>query len=179
MQAVPCSRTALGQLRVSTSGRLKPSRSHRVRVVANWAGVLTCIWVIWGLGGDDFSIDSTSRFLRPLLQWLFGSASRETLDVLHLVVRKGAHALEYGVLALLTLRALTVSWVLSIGRGAVIALGLVLVVAAADEWRQTFSSERQGAWTDVLLDLAGSVSTVGIVQALPRSARQRLVATPN
>ena len=117
--------------------------------------------------------------MRPLLKWIVGSASAETLDTLHLIVRKGAHAFEYGVLTLLTLRALTVSWVLSLGRGVMIAVGLVLVVATADEGRQTFSSERQGVWADVLLDLTSSVSAVGLAHALPGWARQKLIATPH
>ena len=94
--------------------------------------------------------------------------------MLHLAIRKIAHAFEYGALALLTLRASIVTWTVPAGRGVWLAIGLVLMVAAADEGRQVVSRERQGAWTDVLLDLAGAGSILGAVQVLPGWARRRL-----
>ena len=78
--------------------------------MATWVALMALTVLIWSLGGDEFSSVATSRFLRPLLDWLFPGLSAERLDAVHFAIRKGAHALEYGVHALLTLRAVVVTW---------------------------------------------------------------------
>lgn len=142
-----------------------------------WAAVVASTALIWSLGGDDFSSGATSRFLRPLLDWLFPGLSAEHRDAVHFAIRKGAHALEYGLHALLTLRAVLVTWGLPVQRGAILAIAVALALAAADESRQSFSDTRGGAWTDVLLDLAAAGLSVGAVQVLPRRAKRILVGT--
>ena len=159
---------------VSAGRRLRRPLPFRGRVIVSWVAVVAWIAIVLGLGGDGFSTDSTSRILHPLLEWLFASAPPESLDILHWLIRKGAHAFEYGVLALLTLRALTVTRTVPATRGIWLAIGFVLMVAVADEGRQVFSRERQGAWTDVLLDLTGAGASLGAVQVLPGSARRKL-----
>ncbi len=142
--------------------------------IATWGAVVAWTWVIWDLGGDDFSTESTSRILRPLLQWLLPGISAESLDTVHFVVRKGVHAFEYGMLALLALRALLFTWALPEAHAFVLALGFALALATADEGRQTLSDARGGAWTDVLLDLAVANGAVATVQVLPVWARRIL-----
>lgn len=51
-------------------------------------------------------MDETSRFIRPLLEFLFPAASAETITLYHAFIRKCAHFTEYAVLALLAYRAL-------------------------------------------------------------------------
>ena len=143
----------------------------RREVVLAW-GVFA-IWaaVIWGLGGEDFGTDSTSRFLRPLLEWLLPGLSAAGLDLAHLSIRKAFHAFEYGLLGLLALRALRLTWRMSLTRAALIAVGVALALAAADESRQALSETRGGAWTDVLLDVAGASAAIAVVRVLPRRAK--------
>jgi len=53
---------------------------------------------------DAFSANETSRFIVPVLSYLFPSFSSRQIDVGHLVVRKFAHITEYFILALLAYR---------------------------------------------------------------------------
>jgi hypothetical protein len=59
--------------------------------------------VLWGLfiftmSTSSFSAFNTSRFIEPMLRWFFPLASRETIGLLHALVRKSAHFTEYAVL---------------------------------------------------------------------------------
>ena len=76
-------------------------------------------------------------------------------------VRKGAHVVEYAVLAVLARRAWALTdavrgWGLTAARLAWLALGLAVACAALDEYRQSFTRSRQGSVWDVLLDAAGA-----------------------
>jgi VanZ family protein len=151
--------------------------SMRREAITTWAALMALTVLIWNLGSDDFSSIETSRFLRPLLDWLFPGLSAEGLDAVHFAVRKGAHALEYGVHAVLTLRAVVITWGLSFPRSAILAIAFALALAACDEGRQSFSDTRGGSWTDVLLDLTAAGLSVAAVQALPGRTKRTLVGT--
>ena len=145
--------------------------------MATWAALMALTVLIWSLGGDEFSSVATSRFLRPLLDWLFPGFSAERLDAVHFAIRKGAHALEYGVHALLTLRAVAGYLGSSRSRSAILAIAFALALAAGDDGRQSFSDTRGGAWTDVLLDLTAAGLSVTAVQVLPGRAKRIFVGT--
>lgn len=125
-----------------------------------WLSVGLWIGIIQSLGGDVFSSSETSRFLGPLLRWLFPDSGAELLSAIQFAIRKAAHFVEYGILALLWLRA----WRLSFDgpqRNAVLAsVAMVVAVAAVDEWRQAQSADRTGATSDVFLDTLGGVSAL-------------------
>src|SRR6266581_2485460 len=53
-----------------------------------------------------WSADATGSLLLPLLRWLLPEAAPEQLEAMHWLVRKAAHATEYGVLAVLWRSAL-------------------------------------------------------------------------
>ena len=76
-----------------------------------WLSALLWIAIIQSLGGNDFSSSETSRLLGPLLLWLFPDSSTELLHSVQFGIRKAAHVVEYGILALLWHRA----WRLSRG----------------------------------------------------------------
>lgn len=156
----------------------KPQRSGR-RALCAWAVVVIWTLLISAFSSDAFSADSTSRFIRPLLRWLFPDALPEILDRLHAAVRQGAHAFEYGVLALLSFRALRLSADSSPGRTFALALLLVLAVASADETHQALSPARTGSPWDVALDLAGGALALALLAALLRSPKVgRLFSAP-
>jgi VanZ family protein len=132
-----------------------------------WSGV-----VLWA-GSEQGSEAVTSRFIRPLLEWLLPSALPETLSSLHWGIRKGAHLAEYGLLAFLAARALASRRSLLAARHALGALAWVALVASCDEARQAFSDSRSGSSADVALDLAGGavgLAAAGVAQRL-RSGR--------
>jgi len=101
-------------------------------------------------------MSETSRFIRPLLEFLFPNTTEETLVIYHGYIRKFAHLTEYAILAFWASRAFSGSsknilrrvWYL-------FALLLVLLVALIDETNQSFLASRTGSIWDVGLDFLG------------------------
>jgi VanZ family protein len=85
-------------------------------------------------------------------------AREPLLDVL---LKKGAHFSEYGILALLWLRALDPAR-LGLGRpqAAVAALLAAALYAISDETHQAFVPGRHPAGVDVLIDSAGASTAI-------------------
>jgi VanZ family protein len=127
-----------------------------------WLTVALWAVLIWALSGDDFSAGATSRFLGPLVRWLFPSISAGAMEWIHAAVRKGAHLLEYGVLALLALRALRLSAETAWLRSAALALALAVSVAVADEAHQAREAQRTGSPIDVAVDGAGGLVALAV-----------------
>lgn len=122
-----------------------------------WLPVLLWSAVVLLLGSDDGSAHTTSRFIGPLLRWLLPDAPQATLDQLHFLLRKAAHLVEYGVLALLARRALAATGRRSPWPATLLALLFALAIALLDEGRQAHSATRTGSARDVALDLGGGV----------------------
>lgn len=117
------------------------------------------IWTIFtlGLGSGAASMTETSRFIGPLLRFLFPTADADTLYLYHAAIRKMAHIFLYGVLCLLALRAFRIY-----RRQIVLALCYVGLVAVVDEVNQSFDPARTATPWDVLLDLFGGAIAVVI-----------------
>ena len=111
------------------------------------------IWTILtlGLGTALGSMSETSRFIRPLLEFLFPSANPESITFYHGVIRKFAHLFEYGVLGLLAIRAFSTERVRPI-----LAIAFVALTACVDELNQSFNPGRTSSPWDVLLDVLGA-----------------------
>ena len=139
---------------------LQPARRHLLR--AWWPAV---VWI--GLIGfestDCFSSANTIGFLYPLMVRIFGQIDPEAFFLWHHYLRKTGHVVGYGILALLLLRgwratlARTREWH---WRSAIFAWLGTAVVAAMDEWHQTFIPSRNGSVRDVALD---SVAGLGFL----------------
>ena len=129
--------------------------------------VLWMAAILWFSSGD-FSADQTRAFLMPLLRWLAPWATEGQLLAAHRAIRHAAHAVEYGILAVLWIRAL----VRGIALGARPAAGLSIAVAVAwacvDEWHQSTIASRTGSLWDVLLDGAGATAATLIVLVVRR-----------
>jgi VanZ family protein len=121
---------------------------------------------------DNFSATNTSRIIGPLVLWLFPHTSAETLEVIHLVIRKIAHFSEYGVLAVLAARAFLgsphsflsqwwflVSWI------------LVASYALIDEYHQSFVPSRSPSIYDSLIDVIGGSAVLLFLWARARRKR--------
>lgn len=92
---------------------------------------------------------------------IFGFSSVPSTEMpifgfLDIIVKKGGHALGYGLLALFYLRGLKgdgkdlkIPWLY-------LAWMMTLVYSATDEFHQSFVSGRQPAATDVLIDALGA-----------------------
>ena len=126
------------------------------------------IWTIFtlGLGSGAASMGETSRFIRPLLEFLFPAADADTLYLYHAAIRKLAHLFQYGVLGLFALHAFTY-----FKRPVVFALSFVALIAMIDEFRQSFDPARTATPMDVLLDIVGAMLALGVVFAFRRIRR--------
>jgi VanZ family protein len=81
-----------------------------------------------------------------------------------LLLKKAAHAIEYGVLYLLLWQALD-------RRPSFVALAWALTVlyAASDEFHQTFVPGRKGRWMDLVIDSIGaSVAALAVWASVRR-----------
>jgi len=129
-------------------------------MIARWLPVAAWMALIFVGSTDSFSFGQTSRFLGPLLGWLFPGLSEPAVDLAIYAIRKAAHLTEYAVLAGLWWRALRRpvrrdprpwTW-----RPAGLALLACALWAAADELHQSFTATRTGSAWDVLLDTTGA-----------------------
>jgi VanZ family protein len=138
------------------------------RALGAWLPVVLWAALILGLGSDPFSMSETSRILGPLLDWLFPNLAPPDRASLILLARKSAHAIEYGVLALLVFRALRLVTARRALACAAFALVFVAGLAGADERRQAHSSARTGSAQDAALDIAGGAAVLAALLAIER-----------
>jgi VanZ family protein len=130
-----------------------------------------CIWmaVIFIASTDRGSPAHTSIFIDPFLHWLLPNASADTLDRVHLLIRKLAHLAEYATLGLVLFRALdsTCRSVLRDQRWKIagLAFGIAALYAASDEFHQSFVPSRHASAVDVLIDTCGAMLGIGMVFA--------------
>lgn len=122
-----------------------------------WTGLIAYF------GGGQWSGAHTASWLGPFLRALLPIVSPEQLAVVHFIIRKTGHVIEYAVLAGLWRRALGGGWT---------ALGLALLTACLDELRQSFTPGRTGSLYDVFLDgaAAGAALLVIAVRRRRRAA---------
>jgi VanZ family protein len=117
---------------------------------------------------------NTSRFLYPILHFLFGIDTAR-FEVLHHYLRKTGHFIGYFVLSFLLFRSwratlpLSSRWAL---RWAAIAFLMSALVASLDEWHQTFLPSRTGTIHDVILDSIGALIAQILILVWLRSRNQ-------
>jgi VanZ family protein len=149
-----------------------------------WLLVVVWMWLIFIASGDSASFDHSSRIIGTLLHWLFPHLSPPVTDEIIFLIRKCAHLTEYAVLALLLWRAFRKpvrrdprvpaetkprqgkgSWNWSEARLAVL---IVMLYAATDEFHQSFVPSRDAAVRDVLIDTVGGLIGILLLWALGR-----------
>jgi VanZ family protein len=118
--------------------------------------------LIFSASSDSHSYEHSSRLVEPLLRWLFPHWSEARVHNLHELFRKCAHLAEYAVLALLLWRAVRRpvkndprrwNWA-----EAGLALSIVFLYGASDEFHQIFVPNRTAQVSDVLIDTAGGAA---------------------
>lgn len=133
------------------------------------------IGVIFFMSSGEASMSQTSRFIRPLLEFLFPGTPAATLDLYHGYIRKLAHFTEYGLLAFLAARVFRNAAGRTLRRHWFgFSLLLVLAVASLDEFHQSFEPSRTSSPWDVALDVFGGICAVTAlaVTAALRKARR-------
>ncbi|MEP6709726.1 MAG: VanZ family protein [Verrucomicrobiota bacterium] len=119
------------------------------------------------------SAEHTSRFITPLLRWLRPDISDAAITQVQFFVRKTAHLTEYAVLAMLLWRAFRRN---TPPQTRVSILFLVIwcaavVVAASDEFHQSFVASRTAAPGDVIIDSGGAMA--GLIICAVFAVRKR------
>jgi VanZ family protein len=126
-----------------------------------WLPLLIWMTIIFSASGDPQSFQRSSRIIGPLLRWLFPHMPETTITALVTAVRKCAHLTEYAILAWLFWRARRKpvkadarpwSW-----REAGVAILFVAAYALTDEFHQRFVPGREASFRDVLIDTAGAL----------------------
>ena len=168
--------------RIRSSGRFRstalrepwfdPSVSAKGVLIRYWLPVLVWLGVIFGGSTDLMSSERTSRFIGPVLRWMFPNISEAAVRGVQLGIRKTAHFLEYAILSALIWWALRkpipedprpFSW-----RQAALAAFLAALYAVTDELHQGQVASRMAAVGDVGIDATGAVAGVVAIWWLGR-----------
>ena len=141
-----------------------------------WLPVLIWMALIFSASSDSHSYEHSSRFVEPFLHWLFPQMPEAQVKEIHLLIRKCAHLTEYTVFALLLWRALRKPvkndprpW---IWREARLALLIVALYAASDEFHQSFVPTRTALVSDVFVDTAGGAAGLLALWAFGRRQKR-------
>jgi VanZ family protein len=119
-----------------------------MRLAKLWLPVLIWAAIILSASNDSFSSDESREWLETIFR-------REFPEAVNFAVRKAGHVFFYGVLGALAFRA---------DRRVQGALGIVLLVASIDEYRQSLSLARSGTGWDVLLDLCSALLVILLIR---------------
>ena len=126
---------------------------------------------------DARSYEHSSLLFEPLLHWLFPHLPQTRIDAIHHVIRKCGHVTEYAVLALLLWRAVRKpvrndarpwSW-----PEARLALLILMLYAATDEFHQRYVPTRISQVSDVWIDTAGGAGALLALRILGRWRKRR------
>jgi VanZ family protein len=128
------------------------------RIILYWLPVILWMGVIFWMSTGMFSSEHTSRFIVPILHFLFPSLLPQDLNMIHGMIRKAGHVTEYFILGLLLFRAfrggsyqpLRLRWSLY-------SIIWIVLYAATDEYHQSFVGARGPSLIDVGIDSAGGI----------------------
>jgi VanZ family protein len=145
---------------------LNSDQQPAISLMPTWRGrlyrytpLLFWIALIFFFSSTAASANQTSRIIGPILHFLFPSISDETFQQYHFFIRKCAHFTEYALLAFWAIWALIRSSHEFLKKYRfLLAVLLVLVVASADEFNQSFEPSRTSSPWDVLLDCIGGAT---------------------
>jgi VanZ family protein len=134
--------------------------THHQRRVWLWAYAPLFIWivVIFFLSSNLGSAAHTSLIIEPIFKFLFPDIGQTSLEFAHACVRKTAHFTEYGILALLGIRAFFRARRLLFHLRWVLPVVIVAIVASLDEFNQSFEPSRTSSPWDVALDIFGGAT---------------------
>ncbi len=118
-----------------------------------------------------FSAQSTNSYIDPVLRYFFGELSPEMFRFAHSIIRKSAHFIEYGVLAVLLCRALTPPGERPTATTVVRTVIYCATYACLDELHQLFVPKRTGSLYDSMIDTVGAIAGTSLFLVWRRSAR--------
>jgi len=123
-----------------------------------WLPVILWMSFIFWMSSGTFSADSTSLIIEPILRFLMPGISQQSLNMVHISIRKSGHFTEYFILGFLLFRAFRSGSMKSdVPRWVFFSVILVIMYAASDEFHQSFVSTRTASLVDVGIDITGGV----------------------
>jgi VanZ family protein len=129
--------------------------------------LLCLLWAakIFWLSTDTFSGNLTRPLLASLLESLHIHLEPAAFRVLHTIVRKSAHLVEFSVFTFFLYRALSngerLVWRPRIARWSLL---IAAAGALADEFHQIFSRNRGPSFIDSTIDVAGAAMAILVIR---------------
>ena len=141
-----------------------------------WLPVFIWLGVIFAGSTDIFSTEQTSRYLVPFLRWLDPQISISTIATIHFALRKLGHLTEYAILAAFLWRALrNVSSLHAKMSTLFVGVWVVCaIIAATDEFHQSFIASRTASLNDVLTDSLGAAIGLAICLSIAQRHAKKL-----
>lgn len=126
--------------------------------VRYWVPVIFWLSFIFWMSTGTFSSENSSLVIEPVLRFLAPTISSQTVELIHGIVRKAGHVIEYLILGLLLFRAFrgpsNEPWKWRWASFSVIG---VVLWALSDEFHQSFVPTRTASLVDVGFDAAGGI----------------------
>jgi VanZ family protein len=129
---------------------IKPGAAKVSMTLGDWLPAILWMAVLFILSTTIFSAANTSKFIEPLLHWIFPSAAVATISLMHSLIRKAAHFTNYAILFSLLIRG-------PFKNRPYIALACCVAYAFLDEGHQIFVVGRGASLYDVALDSSGAL----------------------
>jgi VanZ family protein len=158
---------------INHSGVLLQTMLNR-KHIKYWLPVIAWMGIIFYMSTDLFSSDNTSRIIEPILYFLFSGISPDDVVLLHWLIRKAGHVIEYFILGLLlfwafrgaSLRVWQLSWTIT-------AVVVVVFYALSDEFHQSFVGTRTASLFDAFIDSMGGILAQLVIALWCRCCRNR------
>lgn len=143
------------------------------------------LWMIFIFYMSSRTGDDSSAVSNPMTDFIVGLFQKVRNDsapvvdrmtgVVEIMVRKGAHMTEYGILlALLTLAVRKAGGRMTSAGVYIWSVVITFVYACSDEIHQLFVADRAGRGTDVLIDMCGALAALLIIWG-SKSTRGRII----
>jgi VanZ family protein len=145
--------------------------------INTWLPVLLAILMIVIESTEWMGADHTSGPLRTIWQAIFGHVSERQWQIIHHYLRKTGHFIGYGFVGLTWLRA----WWMTLPKShfltdTLLALLGTTLIAASDEFHQSFVPNRTASPWDVLIDCSGAATLQLVVYLFMRINRPKQLA---
>jgi VanZ family protein len=137
-----------------------------------WLPPLAWMALIWSVSSDVGSTDHSAGFVTWIASVLLPWATADQVRLVHLVIRKVGHLIEYAILAALWFQTLYSGRRLPSMSSALAALAISVAWAIVDEVHQSFVPSRTGSSLDVILDSTGA--TLALLILFTRLSISRL-----
>ena len=143
------------------------------RRLVRYGPVVLWAALIFVFSSGLFSGSNTSTIVRPLVQWVYPGISDAALVLVHGLIRKAGHFVEYAILALLAARAFrTSSRDFLRNHWFAVSLTFVALYALSDEFHQSFVSSRTASIYDCLIDTAGGLAALFVISRCYKKSKR-------